>query len=296
MKDFAHKTKAKKLRRKKKHSQRTIDFSILGIFKSLFRKIFFLCFIILIILSSAYICFVSVLPQFYTLKSDKNILILNQDKTQAYLIHFLHASNMILVESTEDFPEIETTSEIAKAQLSFELSSLVDDYYFFEKDLNLTSLQNLQDFLFDLFLSSKQKGEKIADSLSLYYFSKNSSINFMVEEQGFDDLSSFYLSSYYNDCPIAVLNGTQVSGLGKRYTQVFENSGLQILRLDSSLQEAEQGTIYYDDQKPLCQELVTRINRVLPMRVDQTNQEIINRYRVGIVFVIGSDYVDYVKD
>lgn len=105
-----------------------------------------------------------------------------------------------------------------------------------------------------------------------------------------------------NACHIAVLNDTQQNGLAAAVGQVIEQSGGQVIRLESataltldSLRDENDTRIQLlirPEKKSDCANARNRVTRMFSQTVPQENEAIPNRLRADLVLVLGEEIQD----
>lgn len=95
-----------------------------------------------------------------------------------------------------------------------------------------------------------------------------------------------------HDCPVAVINTTNISGLGSKTGRVLEKSGIAVIRITDEDQTEPNTTVIQtsEDLSDSCQFVHTKIESLLPVVADQKIESAaLSRYRAPLVILIGSD-------
>lgn len=94
-----------------------------------------------------------------------------------------------------------------------------------------------------------------------------------------------------NECSIAVVNTTAVSGLASQMARVLENGQLRVIRVTDSKQPADATELIMNDQAAeRCVRAMQGVKTVLPLEPQLVeNQEAANQYRADIVVLLGKD-------
>jgi hypothetical protein len=99
-----------------------------------------------------------------------------------------------------------------------------------------------------------------------------------------------------SNCPIAIINTTDISGLAATTSYILEKSGARVIRVDSNGQQLEQTRLVVDNNNLQCQPVVAALtNQVLLGKIDQgteEDQQLLNRYRADIVLLLGNIVAD----
>lgn len=101
--------------------------------------------------------------------------------------------------------------------------------------------------------------------------------------------------SQLKNCSLAVVNTTVLKGLARRISNVFENSGLTVIRTAAEQLLEPESVILYDPDFEHCQPLVSYLQQALPsFREARADQNLANRFRANVVVILGQDLIDNV--
>lgn len=97
-------------------------------------------------------------------------------------------------------------------------------------------------------------------------------------------------------CTVGLVNATQITGLGRQVSNLIEQSGYQIIRLESQPQVLPQSQLYVVSSKEKCINYAQNmgkgfINRPIPILDDQKP----NEYRADILLYLGQDIGEEVQ-
>lgn len=127
----------------------------------------------------------------------------------------------------------------------------------------------------------------LADSLKIVKLNQVTEI-----KKSLSKLSTIEKESFQN-CSVAVVNTTEKTDLAKNIGVVIENTGAQVLQLESISPSIDETTIFYPIDKPECKALIDRIIGVFPeIPKILSNTEIPStlQFRSEIVVMVGKDY------
>ena len=96
---------------------------------------------------------------------------------------------------------------------------------------------------------------------------------------------------------MAVINSTEQSGLAGQYSEIAQNIGVRVIRVDSEDQEVEYSQFYLNPEKENnpCRLAVERLKlfsgQVITEETEQTQ-----RYRADLVLIFGEDLAQFRQD
>jgi hypothetical protein len=91
------------------------------------------------------------------------------------------------------------------------------------------------------------------------------------------------------ECPVAVVNSSQVSGLASAFAQLLEKDGFSVVRRDSGQDILEESFLLIDPNISACQNLAARFTQLVPNKMVTNDQELLKQYRSGAVIFMGED-------
>ncbi len=97
----------------------------------------------------------------------------------------------------------------------------------------------------------------------------------------------------FQNCSVAVVNTTEKTDLAKNIGEVLENTGAQVVQLESVESSIDKTIIYYPTDKSECKELVDRILGVfpeIPEIVSNTEIPLSLQFRSNVVVMVGKNY------
>lgn len=103
------------------------------------------------------------------------------------------------------------------------------------------------------------------------------------------DQSAFKLQA--NDCGLAILNASELSGLANRFRQLIELNQGYVVRVDDATQNLPQTMLVVDVQKgDSCDQTAQLINQLLPFPVTLTRaNDVYTTYRTPLALLLGED-------
>jgi hypothetical protein len=108
-------------------------------------------------------------------------------------------------------------------------------------------------------------------------------------EQWNEYLSGQLTRKIAEDCTVAVINSTDQPGLATDFSEILENSGVEVVRSTNNLWGEEQ-SILYSDQEETCLGVKKRVKSISPIElVENVDTEITAQYRAHVVLFIGKE-------
>lgn len=253
---------------------------------------------------------------FFPLKSAKTIFIVTETEQvapRAYLVRFVPSEqNMTLIELDANtsvdvlggygryklyavYPLLKIEKKSAsfiRSALSFALETLVDDVLVVSESDSIETKEDLERILFEASNKSFPKLFRTHTLFSLYSFSREADFEKeAMMPDGFSSRSKLALQAETPEsCPVAIVNTTQTRGLAGKIAAIFANSGINVIRVDSDSQNRDNSQVYFDETIPDCVNLVQTISPVVFDSSVESNREIAERYRAGIVVLLGEDF------
>jgi len=89
---------------------------------------------------------------------------------------------------------------------------------------------------------------------------------------------------------LEVLNGTSIPGLANKYSRLFTNHGIRMVRTDNSIQPSSNTILFVDDQKKYPNTIM-EIKSTFRGKVKIIEQDYKYKHIGDIVLVIGEDAV-----
>jgi hypothetical protein len=251
--------------------------------------------------------------------SAKNILIvsskLDQPNNNIYFAHFDEdqSKNLIVglngaevIELPENYGEYSLSSvyqllkidkkdeQFTKSVFAKILKTSVDDIVIIDDILLEAEDQNFSQFFFQNFLKKISKFDLMESQINIYlhYLTKNITATSLAELEDFDILIDNFVTvprKLSQNCSVAVINATGENGRAKEISNIIENIGAVVVRLDDASDIQKKTTVYYDLAGD-CMKLAQRLSGIFDQKPEilQINElENAQQYRAKIVVVLG---------
>lgn len=181
-----------------------------------------------------------------------------------------------------------------RSALSLSLETIVDEVVVIPDNsiLHIEDQKNLEKVLLDASYTKFINFTQFYKLFSYYSFVREASYDNQVPQDGeFSRGTKLVLKAETPEsCPVAILNTTETRGLAGKIGEVFSNSGINVIRVDSDTERVEKSQIYFDDTIKGCIDLVDKTSQIIPNSLIEANMEISQRYRAGIVVLLGQDF------
>lgn len=94
-----------------------------------------------------------------------------------------------------------------------------------------------------------------------------------------------------DECSIAILNSTDISGLAGRLSDIVENNGGVVIRLGQYSELLENSVLLYDPSEIKCKAALEQIATLSPVPFEiKEDSSVQNTFRAPIVAIIGSNF------
>lgn len=217
----------------------------------------------------------------FRLKENQRVLLIKDHRPLAIL--FFNAENKQLVvtdlrQSNFDLSAVEKEATLSgetnkRLIYSFLLGTAFDQSYEYPS-ANLDR-QSLLDFF---------KDQKI-----YYFFLKDQEL--LWREQQYEKEGGYTFKPVF-DCPVALINTTGESGLATSLARILEKSSFSIIKKDDSAENLEQTKVIYDPDEESCNQLVGKLDKILPQSLLVADKNEALKNRAGMVIYIGRDLAD----
>jgi hypothetical protein len=93
------------------------------------------------------------------------------------------------------------------------------------------------------------------------------------------------------DCPIAVINTTQVQGLARKITTVLTTNGYGVVRTTTAANSVPDSKVWVASElEALCHSVAAKVSQLLPLApAPAINDQLTKEYRAPIVITVGED-------
>jgi hypothetical protein len=94
-----------------------------------------------------------------------------------------------------------------------------------------------------------------------------------------------------DECSIAILNSTDISGLAGRLSDIVENNGGVVIRLGQYSEQLENSVLLYDPAETKCKAALDQIATLSPVPFEiKEDTSVQNTFRAPIVAIIGTNF------
>lgn len=293
----AKKVIAKKVRLSNKHRASLFNW----------QKLFFFFFSLLLFFLLVFLVFYLVRSQLmrrHQLERNQHLLIVESGRPHAWVVLApseqkikVFNFNQLSINSwqKENFnQEINNNEQILFYSLIFD--TFVDQII----DYQSQSLSEDKQSQFQDYLLEELKNRK-ANNLAFYLESKQITWEWFndTEANTLTDKQSL-LSNFLNrntavnygklfECPVAVINSSGATGLASAFAELLEKDGFSVVKRDSGQDILTESSLLIDPENFHCQLLLDRFNQLLPGKIINSNQELIQQYRAGAVIFLAED-------
>lgn len=131
--------------------------------------------------------------------------------------------------------------------------------------------------------------------LRLHYLTKNLGEAQIITIEKFTATASRYQTLGVNtarDCPVAVINTTNKSGLASKVSGIIEENGGLVVRVSSQPKNQDHSSLYFSqDTQELCQPLINLITRIFPASLEliAAHDNLTSEYRSELILFLGED-------
>ncbi len=258
-------------------------------------------------------------PRLFQLKHDVNVVFVNpsldEGQGKIYLISFSPASAKITVSPVANekinviggygeyqlaavYPLLEIerkNSHFIKAGFGWGLNEVVDQVVVNHQLVQLDTKRELLRQLKRELWAKGMKWQTLADTTRLYFFARALPLeNYVfseavrptrVEESWFD--------SDAEECNIAIVNTTGVSGMATKMSQILENSGGRVVRIADQTSAHQLSSLNYAPENQTCRQFGQRIQHLfLDQALVVDNDQERQAHRADLVIFIGKDLTE----
>ncbi len=232
------------------------------------------------------------LPQTFSLEQDKSILLLSGSPDQiTERIYLLQASplnervalfaldpqaQVSISGNQEPLPLGEIAYRLSLqadqpaailTHYNFSLKQALDEVYFVA---DLGEIDSLRELRTNIWQTLQKKNINNRSLLWRLYFFLHREIVFSASQLKIKDISlgleaTFLAKDKIYKCPVVLINTTSLNGLAAKMTKIVEMSGLVVVNQESSQENLDMSTIYYDENEAECLILTERLRKILPV-------------------------------
>ncbi|MBU0974177.1 LytR C-terminal domain-containing protein [Patescibacteria group bacterium] len=161
-------------------------------------------------------------------------------------------------------------------------------------DLKTNDLKNI--FAKNL---TKRISDSIGNKINTFkLFSLANSLEIIKLDQVSDIKKSYHKlvtieKESFQNCSVAVVNTTDKTDLAKNISELLENTGAQVVQIESISSSIDRTIVYYPKDKLECKDLIERILGVfseVPDIKSSTEIPVTLQFRSSVVVMVGKDY------
>jgi len=238
-----------------------------------------------------------VLPALFPLTAAQTFLFVPNDVAQtSYTVALINPIQQSVTLATVEKEAVKPlTGNLSLPEVNQQLGKIIDQIFFLPSEQKVTNQSTLQHTLGQL-ISQKTFGLSRSEKLKIWLFTQSlpSSQVYMRNIDTVDAWQKFMSTTAaqtsFKSCSIALINRTKKFGLGKNISQLLEQSGYQIIKVDSQSESLPKSQLYVAENKPTCQKYAERISKSVvtqPQIITDSFQP--NIHRADIVLFLGED-------
>lgn len=240
-----------------------------------------------------------VIPSLLPLPDNQSLVVISPDNTKSPTVFFFNTHEQSLAVLTLATDEYQRLSPEPKTQLFLSLGRVFDQVLIQELPAVSTPNQALQFLQNSVF----EKGSDLSfnQRLRWWLFAQSLPANSVQvkEISSVQSWKQFVQTTAQKQplrrCTIGVINTTQTPGLSKTVSSILEQTGYQVVKVDSSNENAEKSYLRFAEGKTECREYgQTIVNGLLPQASIESSAEVLNTYRADIVVFLGQDMASLV--
>jgi hypothetical protein len=185
------------------------------------------------------------------------------------------------------------------ASYSQALEKVVDDVWVTNDPQFFQSQLNVSELLRQLVLFKIQGDFTLADRISLYKFSlglRQDQVTFTAvqnAEEWVHISAEIEFPSQAADCSVAIINTTDIVGIGSQFGKILEKSGFAVVRVADANGVVEKTTLLTDTDSSTCLDVQSHILHSLPLATkNQFDSQAFQKYRGHVVLILGQDLGD----
>ncbi len=288
---------------------------------SFFQKIGLILVILLVLGGIGYGLFMEVLPKLIPLKNSKTIVIVSSTKdksdNQIMVAHFKPEDSVITAAAIPadqpvmvaggfgEYPlrsvwpllDMENKDDaFIRSAFSFAVGEAIDGVVVTSEATIPTSQFELQTEMRQAIQHRSVAGLGLKDQLALYFFTTQ----LPSEKVRIKSLDVWEAWERYRgelgllfpeaDCPVAVVNTTNQSGLATAVAKVVEQSGYTVVRVTDNPEAEPHSRVAYAADSEECQVKAASLGHLFPQKVEVTADSATTQtYRAKIILELGED-------
>jgi hypothetical protein len=298
-------------RPKKKKNLRNRDIKKLA-FVSLIKKsllIFALLLVITLVLTKVFV------SNFFSLEGSLNLVFASNNlnnKNAVYLVKFIPDREEIEIKEMSGDIQVSLVGgygsyrlqaiypllklegrddDFIKSVYSLALETVVDEVVIIDNNFEISKKADLFHLLSKAVVQKLEKKQFSTAFLNLLMFSiRPSSKLLLTQINEKSEMIDSSMDSISDDCPIAVVNTTETTGLANKVADVLEDNGFLVVRTTNDFNKLDKTKIYFDENMSKCNQTLIEVSKIIPnSENNEANGEMANQYRAGIVIMLGKD-------
>lgn len=192
-------------------------------------------------------------------------------------------------------PQIESVVQSQPGALSLQLGRVVDEVVVLPSNNPVRTYSEAKNTFQDLINNDTpnlSKSEKIRWWLFILSLSDT---DFRARTMtGFSNWQSWLAnvaqSRTNSGCSLALINTTRTSGLSRFLSQIMEQSGYQVIKVDSQPKFLENSQLFINPERMQCLEAAQRLKQFLPEAIEVVpDASVTQQARADIVWLLGND-------
>jgi hypothetical protein len=314
-------SRVKPLGRKKPRTRVVSAASHSSFLGSIFKKIMLIIIGILALAGVGYGLFREILPSLLPLNDNKNIVIVSSNKDQLaneiLVAHFRPNDSVITavkipaeqsvtvaggfgeypLRSVWQLLDMEKKDDaFIRSAFSFAVGEVIDGVVVTTEPVIPSSQPELQKVLRSALYHGSISGLSRRDQISLMFFAEQ----LPSEKVKLKTLESWEAWTHYRselslqfpeaDCPVAVVNTTQKSGLAAAVSEVVEQTGYTVVQVTDNPELEPHSRVAFASDSEMCGPKAALLSHLFPQKVPvQADAALTQTYRAKIILELGED-------
>jgi hypothetical protein len=245
------------------------------------RKILFSILLTLIMVGLVAMAIKSKLTDFYQLKTNERLLLIENQKPVGILFFNVDDQQLVITDLRES--NFDLSSLDKEATLSSSVKKNLVYAFLFQ-----TAFDQSYQYPYDD-LSREKLLAFFKNQKNYYFFLKNQEL--LWREQTLVQVNVDQEQPIFN-CAVALINTTTETGLANSLATILENSAFSIIKKGSNTDNLAQTKIIYNQNEPACEEVLKKLQRILPESLVVADQQAALQQRAALVIYIGRDLAD----
>ncbi|MBW7944629.1 LytR C-terminal domain-containing protein [Patescibacteria group bacterium] len=192
----------------------------------------------------------------------------------------------------------EASHQKVVATYSFLIGAPIDEVWISDDERVFHPQQSAGELARAILLGKVQTDLGVKDRIQLYQFIQETQpevVRFSSLLEWQEKQTSRYAGRLKN-CRVALVNTTNVTGLGRKVSQVLERSGVVVVRLTDATPTASASSLTIQPDQPDCVELAEHLKQLFPNQLEvHQDPGILNRSRSEAEVVLGEDLGEFLE-